>query len=291
MNSMTGFGRGQTCPDGLDISVEISTVNRKNLDISVSLPKDWQELERPLAARARELLYRGKVAIAVRINAFNQEHELNWDDDAVEHSLKKLGDLSYRHSGGFKIHPLLLWNVAHYHRKIPELPAAEQIQPIVATAFEAAMAEVRAMREEEGRALAEDLAARVATLRDLVGKIEEHARDSVPRYRELLLQRLKQAGLEIDLEDDRVLKEIALFADRCDISEELTRLASHLGQFSQTMESTEPLIGRKLEFILQEIHRECNTIGSKANNIEVSRNVIDCKAEIERIREQVQNVE
>jgi uncharacterized protein (TIGR00255 family) len=146
------------------------------------------------------------------------------------------------------------------------------------------------MRGTEGAALLVDFLARVAMIRRHHALIAERAPSVSPQYRDLLLQRLRQAGLTLELSDERVLKEVALFADRCDVTEELTRLGSHLDQLEALLRS-DGEIGRKAEFILQEIGREVHTIGSKANDLVISRSVIDLKNELERIREQVANVE
>ena len=146
------------------------------------------------------------------------------------------------------------------------------------------------MRAREGSALLTDFLTRIATLQTHVTAISTRAPQVPKNYREQLMQRLRQAGLELDLTDDRVLKEVALFADRCDISEELTRLGSHLEQFTGLVKGSAE-IGRKAEFILQEIGREVHTIGSKANDLTISRAVIELKNELERIREQIANVE
>jgi uncharacterized protein (TIGR00255 family) len=187
-----------------------------------------------------------------------------------------------------------LLKVALLHREESGSDASELVRPVLAEATDAALKDFLAMRAREGGALAADLASRTALLQQIVTQVKERVRSTAPNYRELLLGRLRQANLEIDLDDERVLKEIAIFADRVDTSEEVTRLESHLQQFADTVEAArtgdEP-VGRKLEFILQEINREFNTIGSKANNLEVTRLVIDAKNEVERQREQVQNVE
>jgi uncharacterized protein (TIGR00255 family) len=146
------------------------------------------------------------------------------------------------------------------------------------------------MRAQEGEALLIDFISRLAILRTHVDQVAARASLVAPAYREVLLQRLRQAGLELDVEDDRVLREIALFADRTDVTEELTRLRSHFEQFSTLLRS-DAEIGRKSEFILQEIGREVNTIGSKANDLTISKAVIELKNELERVREQIANVE
>jgi uncharacterized protein (TIGR00255 family) len=163
--------------------------------------------------------------------------------------------------------------------------------PRLEPAWRAALGEFNAMRDREGQALAEDLAARVAELQSATLRIRELAPGVARRYRETLLQRLKLAGLEgVSVEDERVLKEIVLFADRSDISEELARLGSHFAQFEDCRKSREP-VGRKLDFLAQEINREVNTIGSKANDAGIATEVVLLKTELERFREQAQNVE
>jgi len=171
-----------------------------------------------------------------------------------------------------------------------ELPEWPEVMPVVAQALKAALSAFNEMRATEGAALEADIRARLDAIALWCARIQQDSQGTVARYRELLLERLQKAGLELDLSDERVLKELALFADRCDITEELTRLESHLAQFAQTLSRPEP-VGRKLDFICQELNRETNTIGSKANNLDVTRHVIEIKNELERIREQVQNIE
>ena len=153
-----------------------------------------------------------------------------------------------------------------------------------------ALHEFSVMRAKEGEALLIDFLARIGTLRRLVEAVAVRAPQVAPSYREVLLRRLREAGLELDLDDERVLKEIALFADRSDITEEITRFRSHLDQFGPLLKS-EGEIGRKAEFILQEMTREAHTMGSKANDLAISRHVIELKNELERVREQMANVE
>jgi uncharacterized protein (TIGR00255 family) len=172
-----------------------------------------------------------------------------------------------------------------------ELVEAETIWPIVEKALSQALAALVKMREREGAHLAQDLAARVGILRKCAGQIQKHAPQTAERYRQQLIERIKSAGLESPAPDDeRLLKEVVLFADRSDISEELTRLQSHFQQFEDCRKSKEP-VGRTLDFLAQEMNREINTIGSKANDALISRDVVTLKAELEKFREQAQNVE
>src|SRR5690606_23950931 len=184
------------------------------------------------------------------------------------------------------------FRVAALHRNESSLPAPESAASLLTDATTQALAAFKQMRSQEGEKLVLDLRERLKRLNSILTQIANESTATVPNYRENLMNRLRQAGLDLDLDDERVLKEIALFADRADTSEEQTRLASHLAQLEDTLspDQAEP-VGRKLEFIIQEVNREFNTVGSKANNIAISKLVIEAKNEIERIREQVQNLE
>ena len=290
MNSMTGFGRGGAADDQLEIVVELTSVNRRNFEISASLPKEWQSLEHKLSHHLRQSLKRGRVNVVVQVQNIPAGEALSWDENSVEATLNKLENLSEKSGVSFEVDARLLFDVTRSHLIRPELPTAENAWDLMEKALSEATEKLCAMRREEGTVLAKDLNIRMGKITVLIDEICDISGKVVQDYREALMQRLKQANLEMDLDDERVLKEIALFADRCDISEEITRLKSHLSQFDQSL-GDEELIGRKLEFILQEINREVNTIASKANKTEIINRVLSCKNEIERIREQLQNVE
>lgn len=290
MNSMTGFGRGSAANDLLEIVVELTSVNRRNFEVAASLPKEWQSLEHKLSQHLRQSLRRGRVNVVVQVQNIQAGDALSWDEDSVVATLKKLESLAEKSGASFALDARVLFDVARSHLIRPELPNVEEGWNLLEKALSEAVVKLCAMRLEEGTVLATDCKMRIGIITALVDEIFAISRDGVQDYHEALMKRLKQANLELDLNDERVLKEIALFADRSDISEEITRLKSHLSQFEQSIGGDE-LIGRKLEFILQEINREVNTIASKANQTEIINRVLSCKNEIERIREQLQNVE
>lgn len=298
MKSMTGYGRGEAQGGSYDVAVEISSVNRKALDVSVAIPKEWAMLERQVSERVRTALARGAVRVLVQISTRSDAATLSVDDLAVHKTLDHLTELA--RARGMRSAQMgydTLLRVVQMHRDDGSSSARrseEVVSPLVQGALEQAIVSFISMREREGAALAEDLLTRNEHLLDIVACIKVAAKETVPNYRDLLLQRLKQLGLELDLSDERLLKELAFFADRADNAEEITRLESHLEQFRTTIEQArakEEPVGRKLEFLIQEINREFNTIGSKANNIEITRQVLDAKNEVERQREQVQNLE
>jgi uncharacterized protein (TIGR00255 family) len=167
---------------------------------------------------------------------------------------------------------------------------SDDIWPPLEQALRSALAELIKMREREGKHLAKDLIHRLKTIRKWLKEIRSRHPEVVKKYRAALLDRIQKADLPIDANDERLLKEISFFADRSDISEELTRLESHLAQFAHHLRRNEP-VGRTLEFITQEIFRELNTLGAKANDALISQHVVACKAELERVREQIQNLE
>lgn len=292
MKSMTGYGRGSVARGGVDLTVEISSVNRRSLEVQISTPKDWDWVgaEALLTEKIRERAQRGKVYLQVRMAAFPEEELLGWNAGLVAEALRRLRAMAEANGMPFVPDAQLLFNLAHTLRQAGEGHDFSVLEEPLREAADAALAEWDAMRAREGEALRADLRGRLGRLRELAAGLDTHSSNTVAEYRDKMLERLRLAGLELDPGDERVLKEIALFADRCDVSEELTRLGSHFEQLEATLGETGS-IGRKLDFILQEIHRELNTIGSKSNNLEISRRVIESKNEWERFREQVANVE
>lgn len=290
MNSMTGYGRGTAGLGNREVTVQVSSVNRKTLDLTVSLPDAWTALETAITERVRQTAARGKVHVDVELTGAAGGDDPGWDEAAAAQALDRLAAFADARGLLFQPTPEVLWQVVSAQRKSAPPPAAEEASAAVRSALGAALAGFGQMRAQEGRALQTDLLGRWEILARRVDEIAAQAPRVPAGYRELLLQRLRQAGLELDLNDERVLKELALFADRCDISEELTRLRSHLEQFGQLLHA-EGEAGRKAEFILQEIGREIHTIGSKANDLAISRAVIEFKNELERVREQIANVE
>jgi len=290
MKSMTGFGRAAAVLDGKELSVQIASVNRRGIEIVVSLPDAWRELEAPIGERIRTVASRGRITVAIGVAAPPTRAEGLPDDASVGRVLDHLAGLAARRGLPFAPDAQLLWQVVAGLRGTQTLPPAETAGPAVQSTLDQALAGFSAMRASEGAALLRDLTERVAALRRLFSGIAERAALVPGLYRDILLRRLREAKLELDPGDERVLKEIALFADRSDISEEITRARSHLDQLDALLQA-EGEIGRKAEFILQELGREVNTSGSKANDLPIAKLVIEAKNELERMREQMANVE
>lgn len=289
MRSMTGFGRGSASADDWQVTIQITSVNRKSLEVALSSPREWQVFEPEIAAMVRTAAARGRVQVTVELRGARPAG-LNWDDAAVDAVLERLARLAERRGATFSPTPEVLLQVAQLSRTESLNLDPDRALALIREALAKALAEFVSTRDREGAALAADVKQRAQALVAAGEEIAARSPATVNSYRELLLQRLRQAGLELDLDDERVLKEIALFADRIDISEEVTRLRSHLEHLLQLCDAEES-VGRKAEFVLQEIGREIHTIGSKANDLEIARRVIEFKNEIERVREQIQNVE
>ncbi|MEY3772196.1 MAG: hypothetical protein RL067_210 [Verrucomicrobiota bacterium] len=289
-HSMTGFGRAEIDLPGARLAVELATVNQKNLQVSVHGPDAWPTLESAATGWIRSRLQRGKVTARVTQAAASGPGAI-WDLEATRLQLTELERLAQALGAPWTPPSLeLLLKLAESRRgQAGSLPELASVEPLVQAAFTRALDQLIAMRAREGAALAADLRARLALLAGFVETMEASEQGAVARHREALLRRLKEAGLALDVSDERVLKELAFFAERCDITEEVVRLRSHLAQFEAELD--QPNGGRKLDFLVQELLREVNTIGSKAAEIPTTRAVLEAKTEIERIREQVQNLE
>jgi uncharacterized protein (TIGR00255 family) len=289
MNSMTGYGRATAALGTQTLTVQVNSVNRRGLDLSMSLPDEWQAFEPAVGDAVRKLVQRGKVHVAVEV-AGSGATAADWDQDGVTATLDQLTKFARAKHINFEVTGELLWAIASAQRNGTKLPADDETSALLLKTLGQALRGLGAMRAKEGEALLVDFLGRLEKLHAGVEAIAHRAPQISGVYKEQLLQRLRQAGLELDVSDERVLKEVALFADRSDITEEITRLRHHLSQLKELLRA-DGEIGRKAEFILQEIGREIHTIGSKANDLAISQRVIEFKNEIERIREQVANVE
>jgi uncharacterized protein (TIGR00255 family) len=290
MRSMTGYGRATAAFAGGTLTVQVSSVNRRTLDLSIKAPGEWEGLEAEVGDRVRRVAARGKVHVAVEFTAARGRDEVAWNESAVSDALDRLAALADARRIPFEPTAELLWQVAQSQRVQVELPSADEVRGDLLRVLDEALRAFAAMRAKEGEALLADFAERVATCRAHLEAIAARAPGVAPAYRAQLMKRLREAGLELDVSDERVLREIALYADRSDITEEITRFRSHADQLTALLGSDEE-IGRKADFILQEMGREANTVGSKANDLAIARSVIDLKNELERVREQMANVE
>ena len=293
MKSMTGYGRGDCSQDGFKITVELSSVNRKQSEISVNLPREMEMLEAQIRDIINQYIARGRLTVRVGLHAgeSKQSARMHLNEPLAKAYARELNRLSKQ----LKLPgPVTLDHLARapgVFQTDEQIAEEEDFWPAVEKALKKALSAMVKMRKREGAHLKVDLTQRISGMRNAVGKIQKHAPGVAARYREQLIERIKSAGLEAPgTDDERLLKEIVYFADRSDITEELTRLQSHFQQFDDCRKSREP-VGRMLDFLAQEMNREVNTIGSKANDSLISREVVRIKAELEKFREQAQNVE
>jgi uncharacterized protein (TIGR00255 family) len=290
---MTGFGEAHYQADGLSISIELRTINSRYFKLAVKCGEGYSALEPDIENVVRQQIRRGTLQISLRVDRPKQPEDFQINTAVLASYRRQLEELhrSWNAPGHVPLEDLLTLPGV-----IAEDPTtaedAEQDWPLIRQTLVAAMENLAKMRADEGRAMSEDLRQNCQVVATQLTEIEGRAPQVAESYRGRLLERL--AGLlaefDVKLGAADLIKEVSIFAERSDISEEVVRLRSHLGQFDSIMELPESS-GRKLEFLTQEMFREANTIGSKANDVQISRHVIDIKAAIERIREMIQNVE
>jgi len=291
MRSMTGYGRGEIDHGGAKLSVELNSVNRKQSDIVVNLPRDLAELEPRIRQTINEKISRGRMNVLVTLQeSTNEARKLALDTSLARSYHEAMLMLQKELSAPGEITIGTILQAPGVMRSPEHSIDAREAWPILQQALAAALVELIKMREREGKHLAKDLIHRLKVLRKEIKEIRALYPEVVKRYRGALIERIEKAGLNLPVDDERLLKEISFFADRSDISEELTRLESHLAQFAHHLRKDEP-VGRTLEFITQEIFRELNTLGAKSNDAAISQHVVACKSELEKIREQIQNLE
>lgn len=291
LKSMTGYGRARMETSGYDVCVEIKSVNNRYLDVSVRCPRVYGFMEERLKKLTAEYTTRGKVDIYVTVDKLSGSGTVvTYDKDLLESYIKALREIQAEYSLADDIS---VANVAQYRdifTQAKEDEDDEVIREAVLNAARAAFDDYTAMRAAEGERLCENMLEKLDYIEKKRLEIELLAPNAVKLYREKLTEKITELIGAAQLDPARILTEAAIFADRVATDEETTRLASHIKQF-KTILSSDEASGRKLDFLTQELNREVNTIGSKANDIEISKIVVDLKSEIEKIREQIQNVE
>jgi len=291
MNSMTGYGRGESSRNGAKFTVEISTVNRKQAELSLYLPRELDALENRARDEINSKIPRGRIVARVGFStSTNGKSRVRIDTKLAKSYAREYRKLA----GEMKLDDDLsidtILRAPGVLQQSEEVLEVDDLWPVLRKAIRLALVNLLAMRGREGAILKKDLKKRVGLMRKAVVSIARQAPKTAKRHRQQLCERLRAAGLEVDVDKERVVKEVVIFADRIDTTEELTRLESHFEQFYDCMKLAVP-VGRTLDFLSQEMNREINTIGSKANDAQISRWVVSLKSELEKFREQVQNVE
>ena len=291
IRSMTGYGRAVMTLNGREITVEIRSVNNRFLDCSVKLPRAFSYAEDAVKQKIKEQVSRGKVDVFISVNTTAGENvKISLNRPVLEGYLAALRTISADYGVREDISATSLARFPEvFLLEKPEEDEAQNTADIVAVAQQAVSA-YNAMRETEGAALAADLRSHAAVILSYVEKVEARSPVTVAEYRARLESKLREVLESTTIDEGRILTEAAIFADKVAVDEETVRLRSHLNQLEGLLQSG-GAIGRKLDFLLQEMNREANTIGSKGNDLEQTRNVVEIKAELEKIREQIQNIE
>lgn len=290
VKSMTGYGRCESLAHGKKITVEIKSVNHRYLDLSVKLHSSYAFLEDRIKKEVQKVVSRGKVDLYLHIENQEGEKTIAINEGFAKNYYAALCQLkkSLGLPGRIDVALLSRNNEIFQYQKPEEDP--ELLWNDVKQVLDSALADFVAMRGREGERLAEDLNERGAFILSIVEQIEEQGPRIVKDYEDRLSEKIREVLADTQMDESRVLTEVAIFADRVSFNEEVVRLKSHFKELSNLLSKDEP-VGRKLDFLIQEMNREINTTGSKCNDIVVSRLVVDVKAELEKIREQIQNIE
>ena len=291
IKSMTGYGSAKGTAAGLALSVELKSVNNRYLDVSVKLPRTLMFAEEPVRSAVAKHITRGKVDVFITADASQSDSvEVRVNEALLRGYISALGEVRDKFSLTDDMSLMSLCRLPEVlSTERRELDADELTSGLLAI-LEEALSGYDAMREREGEKLRDDVLGRIDEIGRLTGIVEERSPQTVAEYRARLEQKLRETLEGMSVDDSRVLTECAIFADRVAVDEETVRLRSHLSQL-KAMASGESPIGRKMDFLIQEVNRESNTIGSKCQSADIARVVVDLKAEIEKIREQIQNVE
>ena len=291
VKSMTGYGRARQTLHGRDITVEVRSVNNRYLDCTVKVPRTYIFAEDSVKSRVQKAVSRGKVDVFITIDATGADETVVAVNEPLARgyyeALTKIRDM-------FSLEGELTAAVlAKFPDVLTVTKAEEDLESVagdICAVLDEALEAYNAMRAVEGVKLCEDIAGRVTTIETVVGKVEERSPQTVAAYREKLTARMQEVLQSTTIDESRILTEAAIFADKIAVDEETVRLRSHIAQLRAMLKSDQP-VGRKLDFLIQEVNRECNTIGSKCNDLTIAQDVVNMKAEVEKIREQVQNIE
>lgn len=293
VKSMTGYGRARETRNNRDITVEVRSVNNRYLDTTVKLPRAYIFTEDAIKQRVQKAVSRGKVDVFVTIDATAaDETVVTVNEPLAKAYLEALRKLNVLGVGVLKGDYSAV-DIARFPDVLTVTKAEEDLESVqadICAVVDRALDAYNAMRGVEGEKLAADIGSRLDTIETLTGKVEARSPETVKEYREKLTARMQEVLQSTTIDESRILTEAAIYADKVAVDEETVRLRSHVSQLRGMLASDEPM-GRKMDFLIQEVNRESNTIGSKCNDVDIARIVVELKAEVEKIREQVQNIE
>ena len=293
MNSMTGFGRATQIVDGLQCIIEIKSVNSRFLDLNIRSPKQVNSVEHSIRKCIQKTIHRGKVDVFVTLQDVADREKQFIINSSLKHQIQHLlvSEGFYREPQEVPLSAVMA--ISNDWVQIQDSDVTEDVlQSLVTDTTTNALNALVSMRQSEGIHIQQDLLHRLSQMTNIIEDINSHKADAVIAYKENLRTKMMDyvEGLDITANEDRLLQEVAIMADKTDITEEIVRFRSHVVQLTNTLKMDEP-IGRKLDFIIQEMNREVNTIGSKAMDITLTDHVVQLKCELEKVREQVQNIE
>lgn len=293
IKSMTGFGRGEYSDGKRNVIAEIKTVNHRYADISVKMPKRYSFAEEKIKSLIKEKVKRGKAEVSIIVeNLTEEDTTVKLNTLVAGQYVNNLKELKEAYGLTGEIDIKLVATMPDVLKAVPDVENEDEAAAVIFEAVKMAVSNLDAMREVEGAKLADDLLMRGQLIRDIVKKIDARAPMVAREYTLKLQNRIKDLlGDQVDIPEDRILVEAAVFADKANITEELVRLDSHMNQLKTIITASSEPVGKKLDFLVQEMNRESNTIGSKANDMEITSLMLETKSEIEKIREQVQNIE
>lgn len=293
MNSMTGFGRATQIVDGLQCIIEIKSVNSRFLDLNIRSPKQVNSVEHSIRKCIQKTIHRGKIDVFVTLQDVADREKQFIINSSLKHQIQDLLVLEGFYREPQEVPLSAVMAISNDWVQIQDSEVTEDVlQSLVTDTTTNALNALVSMRQSEGIHIQQDLLHRLSQMTNIIEDINSHKADAVIAYKENLRTKMMDyvEGLDITANEDRLLQEVAIMADKTDITEEIVRFRSHVVQLTNTLKMDEP-IGRKLDFIIQEMNREVNTIGSKAMDITLTDYVVQLKCELEKIREQVQNIE
>lgn len=291
LKSMTGFGRASFENESKSYTIEVKSVNHRYLDVNIRMPRVLLTLEEKMRKIIKERINRGKVDVFVTYNSLSGNVGVaTLNKELAESYIQCLSELKNEYNIIDDISVSLVSRFPDVIKIDQPEEDIEEIWKIISKVLEESLDNLIEMREVEGDKLKEDILTKLNTIENNISDIVVYSKESVNLYRKKLHERINELIQGIDIDESRITQEVAIFADRACIDEEIVRLGSHINQMRETLK-TNDVIGRKLDFIVQEMNREVNTIGSKANNIDITNVTINIKNEVEKIREQIQNIE
>ena len=291
IRSMTGYGRAEKTIDGREITVEMRAVNNRYLDLNVKLPRMYGFAEDAVKSAVKKSVARGKMDVFITVNVTSDESmRISLNKPVLEGYLAALGSIAADYGVRDDVSVMSLARLPDVFVVEKQEEDEQKLTDDILSVVQEALDKFNAMREKEGAAMEQDLRSRAGTVLSLVEKVEARSPITLAEYRARLTQKMQEVLGQTNIDESRILQEAAVYADKIAVDEETVRLRSHLNQLDQML-TNGGAIGRKLDFLLQEFNREANTIGSKGNDIEQARTVVELKAELEKIREQTQNIE